>query len=41
MYQRFQTSFAAESALARSEYTEHQAVMPLMREEAAQALAEP
>src|SRR5690606_12899600 len=37
-YERFQASFAAESALARKEYTEHAAVMPLMREEAAQAL---
>jgi hypothetical protein len=38
LYSRFQTAFAAESALARSEYTEHQNVMPLMKEEAAQAV---
>lgn len=38
LYQRFQSAFAAESALARTEYTEHNAVMPLMREDAARAL---
>lgn len=36
LYGRFQEAFAAESALARSEYTEHAAVMPLMQQEAAQ-----
>lgn len=40
LFRRFQESFEAESALARTEYTEHQAVMPLMQEEAAAALAE-
>lgn len=38
LYERFDSAFAAESALARTEYTEHAAVIPLMREEAAQAL---
>lgn len=38
LYERFQQAFAAESALARSEYSEHQAVMPLMREEAEREL---
>lgn len=37
-YEQFDQAFAAESAMARTEYTEHSAVMPLMREEAAQAL---
>ena len=40
LYEQFEQAFAAESALARQEYTEHSAVMPLMREEAAQALAD-
>ncbi len=37
-YEQFNEAFEAESAMARTEYTEHSAVMPLMREEAAQAL---
>lgn len=39
-YEQFDEAFEAESALARAEYSEHSAVMPLMREEVAQALGE-
>ena len=40
LYDRFQSAFTAESTLARTEYTEHAAVLPLMRDDAAKALAE-
>ena len=38
-YERFMAAFEAETAVARREYGEHSAVIPLMREEAEQALA--
>lgn len=38
-YDRFMQAFEAESALARREYAEHSAVIPLMRAEAEEALA--
>lgn len=41
LYSRFSDSFDAEVALGRTEYSEHEAVMPMMREEARQALDEP
>lgn len=40
LYARLSQVFSAESSLARTEYTEHEAVMPLMREEAVRALGE-
>ena len=38
-YEQFNEAFEAESAMARTEYTEHSAVIPLMRAEAEEALA--
>lgn len=38
-YERFMQAFEAESTLARREYSEHSAVIPLMRAEAEEALA--
>lgn len=37
-YERFMAAFETESAMARREYSEHSAVIPLMQEEAAEAL---
>jgi hypothetical protein len=39
LYTRFNESFDAETALGRAEYGEHQAVMPMMRQEAREAVA--
>ena len=38
LYARFNESFDAEMALGRAEYGEHQAVMPMMRQEASAAV---
>jgi hypothetical protein len=38
LYSRFNESFDAEMALGRAEYGEHQAVMPMMRQEAGEAV---
>lgn len=38
-YERFMAAFETESTIARREYSEHSAVIPLMRAEAEQALA--
>ena len=38
LYGRFNESFDAEMALGRAEYGEHQAVMPMMRQEALEAV---
>lgn len=38
LYARFNESFDAEMALGRAEYGEHQAVMPMMRQEAREAV---
>lgn len=40
LYRRFRDSFAAETALGRTEYSEHQGVMPMMQEEARRAVGE-